>query len=108
MTNESLATYANYALASAALVLTLAMLGFAHYLARAVPVREEAAARTADRVGARSGAGRGGVVAAVEKGSIAPKAIALAADAQSNAVSDSLRGRESIGAMVSARKFPLV
>ena len=40
MTNEMLAQYANYALASAALVITAAMLCYALYLAQAVPVRE--------------------------------------------------------------------
>ncbi len=40
MTNEMLAQYANYALASAALVITVAMLCYALYLAQAVPVRE--------------------------------------------------------------------
>src|SRR5699024_9000383 len=40
MTNEMLAQYANYALASAALVTTVAMLCYALYLAQAVPVRE--------------------------------------------------------------------
>lgn len=42
MTNEMLAQYANYALASAALLVTVAMLGYALYLAQAVPVRERA------------------------------------------------------------------
>lgn len=64
MTDETYATYANYALASAALIFTLAMLGFALYLARAVPVREVATARTKERVAA--GAGGSEVVAAEE------------------------------------------
>ncbi|WP_338750272.1 c-type cytochrome biogenesis protein CcsB [Janibacter alittae] len=42
MNNEMLAQYANYALASAALVVTVAMLCYALYLAQAVPVRERA------------------------------------------------------------------
>lgn len=42
MTNEMLAQYANYALASAALLVTVAMLCYALYLAQAVPVRERA------------------------------------------------------------------
>ncbi|NYF97775.1 c-type cytochrome biogenesis protein CcsB [Janibacter cremeus] len=41
MNNEMLAQYANYALASAALVVTVAMLCYALYLAQAVPVREQ-------------------------------------------------------------------
>ncbi|GAB3108094.1 c-type cytochrome biogenesis protein CcsB [Janibacter alkaliphilus] len=101
MTNESLATYANYALASAALVLTLAMLGFALYLARAVPVREEAAARTADRVGARSGAGRGGVDLADRdadgEGSSGAATRADAASAADEPEQTSLRGRQAAG-----------
>lgn len=44
MTNEMLAQYANYALASAAMVITVAMLCYALYLARAVPMREPATA----------------------------------------------------------------
>ena len=36
MTNEMLAQYANYALASAALVITVAMLCYAFYLSQAV------------------------------------------------------------------------
>lgn len=40
MTNEMLAQYANLALASAALVITVAMLCYALYLAQAVPMRE--------------------------------------------------------------------
>lgn len=43
MTNEMLAQNANYALASAALVITVAMLCYALYLAQAVPMRERAA-----------------------------------------------------------------
>ncbi|EKA60189.1 cytochrome c-type biogenesis protein CcsB [Janibacter hoylei PVAS-1] len=42
MNNEMLAQYANYALASAALVITVAMLCYALYLAQAVPMRERA------------------------------------------------------------------
>ncbi|MBA4084901.1 MAG: c-type cytochrome biogenesis protein CcsB [Kytococcus sp.] len=57
MTNEMLAQYANYALASAALVITVAMLCFALYLAQAVPVRERAQAET--RAGAKVPAGVG-------------------------------------------------
>ncbi|WP_068425672.1 c-type cytochrome biogenesis protein CcsB [Janibacter terrae] len=57
MTNEMLAQYANYALASAALVITVAMLCFALYLAQAVPVRERAEAET--RAGAKVPAGVG-------------------------------------------------
>ncbi|WP_338538714.1 c-type cytochrome biogenesis protein CcsB [Janibacter terrae] len=57
MTNEMLAQYANYALASAALVITVAMLCFALYLAQAVPVRERVEAET--RAGAKVPAGVG-------------------------------------------------
>ncbi|WP_068266001.1 c-type cytochrome biogenesis protein CcsB [Janibacter limosus] len=44
MTNEILAQNANYALASAALVITVAMLCYALYLAQSVPVREQTTA----------------------------------------------------------------
>ena len=44
MTNEALATYANYALYSAVGVLTLAMIAYAVYLAGAVPAAEREAA----------------------------------------------------------------
>ena len=54
MTNAMLAQYANYSLAAAALVITVAMLGYALYLAQAVPVRErdEVAAKVPAAVGA--------------------------------------------------------
>ena len=55
MTNEMLAQNANYALASAALVITVAMLCYALYLAQAVPVREQA--RVAAKVPATVGGG---------------------------------------------------
>ncbi len=45
MTDESLAGYANYSLVSAMVVLTLAMLGYAVYLARLVPARSSAGDR---------------------------------------------------------------
>lgn len=56
MTNEMLAQYANLALASAALVITVAMLCYALYLAQAVPMRErtEAGARVPATVGGGS------------------------------------------------------
>ncbi|CAM3982008.1 c-type cytochrome biogenesis protein CcsB [Janibacter anophelis] len=57
MTNEILAQYANYALASAALVITVAMLCYALYLAQAVPVREAAEVRADAKVPATVGAG---------------------------------------------------
>ena len=64
MTNEMLAQYANYALASAALLVTVAMLGYALYLAQAVPVREpaDAEARVPAAVGGPTD--EGGTVAA--------------------------------------------
>ncbi|MGO1166816.1 MAG: c-type cytochrome biogenesis protein CcsB [Janibacter sp.] len=46
MTNEMLANNANYALASAAFVITVAMLCYALYLAQAVPMRERTTAGT--------------------------------------------------------------
>jgi cytochrome c-type biogenesis protein CcsB len=66
MTNETLAQYANLSLYSAMAVLTVAMLGFALYLAALVPHREKKAslaeaARTRDEelVGAGAGGGAG-------------------------------------------------
>jgi cytochrome c-type biogenesis protein CcsB len=47
MTDQSLAGYANYSLVSAMAVLTLAMLGYAVYLARLVPARSAAGDREA-------------------------------------------------------------
>lgn len=55
MTNEMLAQNANYALASAAFVITVAMLCYALYLAQAVPVRERES--THSRVPATVGGG---------------------------------------------------
>ena len=59
MTNEMLAQNANYALASAALVITVAMLCYALYLAQSVPVRERA--ESTARVPATVGGGAGEV-----------------------------------------------
>lgn len=71
MTNEMLAQNANYALASAALVITVAMLCYALYLAQSVPVREraESTARVPATVGGGAGedpTGEGGAAAAEE------------------------------------------
>ena len=57
MTNEILAQNANYALWSAILVLTLAMIGYALYLAWTVPEREAVAAPATDRAKVPVGAG---------------------------------------------------
>ncbi|MGE9807397.1 MULTISPECIES: c-type cytochrome biogenesis protein CcsB [unclassified Janibacter] len=58
MTNETLATYANLSIYSAMGVLTLAMIGYALYLAGLVPQRGEAAlAETETRVRERVGSG---------------------------------------------------
>ena len=64
MTNEMLAQYANYALASAALVITVAMLCYALYLAQAVPMRERV--ETSERVPATVGGGSADAPAADE------------------------------------------
>ena len=61
MTNEMLAQYANYALASAALVITVAMLCYAFYLSQAVPVREQAEVEA--KVPATVGGGEGDATA---------------------------------------------
>ena len=69
MTNEMLAQYANYALASAALVITVAMLCYAFYLSQAVPVREQAEVEA--KVPATVGGGEGDATA---EGGAAPAA----------------------------------
>ena len=66
MNNEMLAQFANYALASAALVITVAMLGYALYLAQAVPVREAAEVDATAKVAATVGG------PAVSEGGVAP------------------------------------
>ena len=68
MTNEMLAQYANYALASAALVITVAMLCYAFYLSQAVPVREQAEVEA--KVPATVGGGEGDATA---EGGAAPR-----------------------------------
>lgn len=70
MTNEMLAQNANYALASAALIITVAMLCYALYLAQAVPVREQVA--TSAKVPATVGGGADGAIAPEGEGGGAP------------------------------------
>lgn len=62
MTNELLATNANYALWSAILVLTLAMIGYALHLAWVVPEREAVEAPNRAKVAAGAVATKGGEV----------------------------------------------
>lgn len=104
MTNETLAQYANLALYSAMAVLTVAMLGYALYLAALVPHRDRKAAlaaestRTRDEelVSAGTGAGMpGGPVA----GSGSPSAASPAASAAAAGAADDvpLRARKAAG-----------
>lgn len=103
MTNETLAQYANLALYSAMAVLTLAMLGYALYLAGLVPHRDRRAAeagqaRDEELVGAGA-TGAGSTGAGMPRGPVAGSASGAVPGEAAEAADDEvpLRARKAAG-----------